>query len=218
MRYLILFLSFNLFAMTNYVPEDKSYGAFALKEACEKMTNKTCYPFNVKTDNPEIMIVQDVNVNDLEKPIYAKATNETPCKIYPVYAEEGKEPNLDDCRLLIRSENIGTEENPDYINPLCDDRSYYALYAEVTKDVYNAYCTKLLGYEQKIEKQLLEDAALKAAKEQEAATKAAFEAAKKSAIDQAKADIQNARGKVGTMNNAAKDALIENILTVIGMQ
>jgi hypothetical protein len=208
MKYLILFLSFNVFAMTNYVPEDKSIGAFSNKETCEKISNKECYPFNVQTDNPEIMLVKEIEVNDYSRPIYATKTDVTPCKIYKDYIDPTtEEVQKDDCRLLVAYD----EKEP----TLCTDKTYYPLYAEKEKDVYEAYCTKLLGYEQKIEKRLLEDATLKAAKDAEKAQLEAQEALKQQNIEAAKQALKTAKGNVESLSQRDLAALIEKIILLL---
>jgi len=213
MKYLILFLSFNLFATVNYVPEVKNNTTYFLQETCEKETSQKCYPFNVEKD-VETMLVKDVEVDDTDKPIYAAATDKKACKVYKDYINElSEKPEDDDCRLLIAYKEV----SEGVIEPeLCTDKTYFPVYAEKEKDVYEAYCTKLVAYQQKIVKQLVEDAALKAAKEEAKALKIAEEKAKEDAIKAAKEALKNAKGKIKNMSKDELNALIENILIVIG--
>lgn len=216
MRYLILFLSFNLMAMINYTPEDKSLGAFASQKTCEIESGLKCYPFDAKLDNPEIMSVQDVEVDNPKDPIYALKENATSCKIYPVYSEEGKEPQADDCRYLIRNENIGSEEEINLVYPLCSKPDFYALYVDNKDGTYEAYCTKFLGYGKMIAKRLLEDATLKAAKEAAEAQKLAEDQAKELEKSDALNFVKEKKGSVDKLSKADLDLLIEKILILLG--
>jgi hypothetical protein len=216
MRYLILFLSFNLMAMINYTPEDKILGAFISQKTCEIKSGLKCYPFDAKLDNPEIMSVQDVEVDNPDDPIYAVKENATSCKIYPVYAEDGKEPHTDDCRYLIRSENIGTEETPNIVYPLCSKADFYALYVDNKDGTFEAYCTKLLGYGKMTVPKLLPDADLIAAKEAKEAQDLAEKQAKEQAKNEALTYIGEKKGNVDKLSQSEMNVLIEKILILLG--
>jgi hypothetical protein len=180
---------------------------------CEKEEKEKCY--DIEKCSPFVCTIQDVEVDDPEKPIYATKENATSCKIYEVYSEEGKEPHTDDCRYLIRSENLGTEETPNIVYPLCTKPDFYALY--VDKDgTFEAYCTKLLGYGKKIEKRLLEDADLKAAKEAQEAQELAEKQAKEQAKNEALTYIGEKKGNVDKLSQSEMNVLIEKILILLG--
>jgi hypothetical protein len=207
MKYLILFLSFNLFATVNYVPEVKNNTTYFLQETCEKETSQKCYPFDVKKD-VEVMLVKEINVDDYSKPIYAAKTDVTPCRIYKDYIDPTtEEVQKDDCRLLVAYD----EKEP----TLCTDKTYYPLYAEKEKDVYEAYCTKLVAYEQKIVKQLVEDATLKAAKELKELEDAQAKAQKKAEKNEVKQAIEAAKGNINKMSQQELAAIIEKIIILL---
>lgn len=174
LAFLSVLLCFSdLYAYINYTPEDKSIGAFADKVKCETISGKKCLPFDPAKINPETSLAKDVEVDDPEKPIFAARTNETDC----IQCNELPCPE-DSCSVLSQRKNIGTEEDPEYIYPLCDDPTYFTVWAKKSDfglgEGYFVYCTKHLGYEKKTVKKLVEDAQLKAqweaakqAKEQE---------------------------------------------------
>jgi len=215
MKYLILFLSFNLLAMTNYVPENKGNTTYTDQGVCQLKSGQTCYPFDSSRDL-EVMLVKDIQVDNPEKPTYAARTDETDC----VLEENVEAYGLNDCRSLTAIVNQGTEEQPDYVHVLCSDKTYYSVYAD-KKDFglgegYFAYCTKLLGYEQKTVKQLLVDPALEAVKLAAKQAEEAAQLAKKQAYDAAKEAVKSAKGKIKNLSKDELNALLEQILILLG--
>jgi hypothetical protein len=182
--------------LTNYMRLDE----------CEKEQGKKCY--SASECSPFICTIQDVQVDDYSKPNYAAKTDVTPCRIYKDYIDPTtEEVQKDDCRLLVAYD----EKEP----TLCTDKTYYPLYAEKEKDVYEAYCTKLLGYEQKIEKRLLEDATLKAAKELKELEDAQAKAQKKAEKNEAKQAIEAAKGNIDKMSQQELAAIIEKLIILL---
>jgi hypothetical protein len=221
MKYLILFLGFNLFA-ANYMSkgdiEKANQGlngttTYTSLKSCLDKKGEACH--KIDSCAPSICSVQDTEIDDTEKPIYAKSTDNTPCNIYEDYINELTEaPQEDDCRLLISSENVGTEEEPKFEYTLCKDKTYYALYAE-TEEGYEAYCTKLMGYKKKIVEQLREDAALKAAKELKELEDAQAKAQKKAEKNEAKQAIEAAKGNIDKMSQQELAAIIEKLIILL---
>lgn len=221
MKYIpLILLIVPCIAMKNYIPETKGNSVWVEQGMCEKQSAKKCYPFEAGVDDVEVMLVKDVQVNDLDKPIYAARTNETDCKIYPQDPfEMGVEPEAlpaDDCRVLTANECTG--EFPDMVcaPTLCTDKSYYSLYADkkdfALGDGYFAYCTKLLGYEQKTVKQFIVDATLKAAKDARIAAEIAAKEAKKIADAALKADLKLKKDTWASLSKDDRDAAIKKIL------
>jgi hypothetical protein len=160
MKYLILtlvFLYVNLGA--------KNYISVQGLQDCKNGTPYKIYMrnatdrYNITGKDCETHTIQDVQVDDIDKPIYAARTNETDCQLYPEYDSQS-----DDCRFLTEIANIGTDEDPIYEPVLCTDKSYFPAYADKADFGlgvgFFAYCTKRVGYEQKTVKKLLPDQVL----------------------------------------------------------
>lgn len=226
MKYFILFFSINLIAMINYVPEDKSIGAFTSKKTCEMESSKECYPFNSLKDDPETMIVKDTQVDNPKDEKWALKEDFNDCKLYPEYMDKDGKVNLDDCRYLVRSENIGTEEIPTIVYPICTKADYIAKYAykknypstfpDITDDSLFAYCTKFLGYGKMTVKKLLSDQALVDAKNAKIAQELAEKQAKEQAKSEALTYIKEKKGNVDKLSKEDMNVLIEKILILIG--
>lgn len=187
---------------------------YAYLDDCIKEQNAECY--DVKNCPVDVCTIQDVQVDNPEKPIYAARTDETDC----VLEENVEAYGPNDCRSLTAIVNQGTEEQPDYVSLLCSDRTYYSVYAD-KKDFklgegYFAYCTKLLGYEQKTVKQLLVDPALEAAKLAAKQAEEAAQLAKKQAYDAAKLAVKDAKGKIKNLSKDELNALLEQMLILLG--
>ena len=189
MKYIILFLSFNLMA-ANWMSEehiqrvkDNVYpqSRYTSEGKCNVAQTTKCW--QIDGLDPVTHTIQDVEVDDTDKPIYAERTNETTCIIWEYV--DGEEPPANNCGTLTATVNVGTEEAPIYEPSLCTDKTYFATY-EAQGEGYVAYCSKLLGYDKKMVKKLLEDAALVSAKEAEEAAKEAEKLAK----EQEKAELE----------------------------
>jgi hypothetical protein len=175
LKYLILFLSLNLWAI-DYTNEMELAKGIEGKIYIQKKCPGVCYPVPRNcVIELDVCSVQEIQVDDPEKPLYANPTDSQECFLHELVEDEPLQ--ADDCRKLMEYEDIGTEENPIVQPKLCTDKTYYPLYAETAEGsgLYTAYCTKLIGYEQKTVKRLLEDATLRAAKDAAIAAKLAAE-------------------------------------------
>jgi hypothetical protein len=213
MKYLILCLGFLLISATNYIPENKGNVTYWLQEDCEKQSGQRCYPFD-SSEDLEIMLVKQIEIDDYDKPIYAARTNETDCKLY-----ETQEYPIDDCRAITQKVDIGIPEIPDYVYLLCTDKSYFAIFALKSDfglgEGYFAYCTKITGYQKKTIKTLVENSQLKADKEVRVAQELLEKQQKEQLITEARQKIKDAKGKIKNLSKSELDALIEQLLIML---
>lgn len=173
MRYLlILFLmSTYCYAIKNWVPENKGNTVYANYKSCVVKSGQECYSFNPIEKDLETLKVKEVQVDNPEKPIYAEKEDITDCVLHEYTGLENESVPENACQKLVGNINVGTEEDPVFEYPLCTNKDYKAAYGE-KKDLglegegYAAYCTKLLGYEQKTVKKLVIDQTLVTEKEE----------------------------------------------------
>jgi hypothetical protein len=195
-----------------------SYGT--LRECVSKHGQNNC--FDLAGRDISVTTLKIVEVDDASKPIYAAKTDVTPCKIYDTYLDElTGTVQKDDCRYLVRYEGKkpGDEiiERIEVINEpvLCTDKTYYPLYAE-TDTGYEAYCTKLLGYQKKEVELFVADQSLveqKKIKESELLKK---ELAKKASLDAAKNHLKQVQGSVENLSQKQIADLMEQIIILLG--
>jgi len=167
MKYLIIIFVPSFLYATSWINESELAKCHNNIPHDEYVLNQTGM---YKTQDCKIESIQDVQVDDPEKPIYAARTNETDCVVTECQDYTCDKPENDCSVLTAITCDYDSDLKP--INctcKLCSDSSYYALYAD-KKDFglgegYFAYCTKLLGFEQKTVKKLVLDPALKAAKD-----------------------------------------------------
>ena len=120
--------------------------------------------------------IEQIELDDTSKPIYGK-------KKSTVCIDESS------CYALIQPECETVDEVETCVN-YCDSEGD-GWYPIVAANYSEVYCSKHLGYEKKYIDQLVEDATLRAAHEQEKADKEAEKLAKKASKDAAKEVVKN---------------------------
>ena len=145
---------------------------FRLKDKCEAHYNAPC--FDITGKPIAYNKVKQIELDDTSKPIYEAKSNVQACEGQACY---------------------------ELIQPVCEDEvctnycpdTYQAYVNETQTEVY---CTKLTGYKQKKVDALVEDAALKAAYEQEKADKETAKQLKAAKKEAAKEWIKNCSEEV----------------------
>ena len=245
MKYIILFLSLNLFAAPFVSREhiedwhnkvERVYTSYGTEREC--IANHgvgNC--FNLRGRNINVVDIMEREVDDPKRPIYAAKTDITPCKIYDEYMDEDGKVSPDDCRLLVAfvempkqrgdlggiGDDLKEPKEPtekEMVPDLCSDKTYYPVYREldsVTKDGYRyeAYCTKLLGYEKKLVEVFDISPERVAAYEKKQAELEAKEEAIKIEREQARVHIESVKGDVEKLDARQLATLIEKILILL---
>jgi len=148
---------------------------------CKKHYKEKCFDITGKPIQYNKVI--QIEVDDTSKPIYSKeninaCNGEVDC--YDAIAPA--------CTPIVNTNSFATVADEVCVE-YCEDFPEHA--AIVSADFTEVYCTKLVGYQKKYFDKLVEDAALKAAYEQEKADKEAEKVAKKASKDAAKEILKN---------------------------
>ena len=125
---------------------------------CQTEKSEVCY--QIDSCSPSFCKPTDVEVDDTDKPIWATPENVQNCTTVEL------------CQSLIDTKEI---DNPSY-NPedpespakiwqfyCTNQESGYIPFYKAKGEIFEAYCTKITGYEKKIIQELREDATLKEA-------------------------------------------------------
>ena len=164
--------------------------SYAYQADCEKAEGEACYKINGK--NLQYHAVSDFEVDDLDKPLWSPKEAVEQC-----YSQS-------DCRAKLEDKDCSSsgEGYQKFIN----------------QDYTELYCTKIVGYNKRIEKRLAEDPTLKAAydAEQEHATQDAD--IKKQKKEQRKSDLKQCiKGMKGnSLNDNQFKKCVADMLREIG--
>ena len=178
---------------------------FRLKDKCEAHYNAPC--FDITGKPIAYNKVKQIELDDTSKPIYGKkkstvCIDESSC--YALIQPECETPEPictpqpdvceGDPEVCTPQEPVCVEQ-PEVCVNYCDSEGdgWYPIVAENFSEVY---CTKLTGYKQKNVDALVEDAALKAAHEQEKADKETAKQLKAAKKEAAKEWIKNCSEEV----------------------
>ena len=153
MKYLLLISTFLIspVASANWISEDglsdlhagNTYKVYRTKKGCKKRETSKCYKKENK--NLNYHVAKLVDVDDIEKPIYEAKSKVQSCS------------DKNDCFSKVSANCSG---DPLVCVHYCESESVDH-FIVVAKDYSEVYCTKLVGYKQKKERRLVEDATLK---------------------------------------------------------
>ena len=195
MKYLILiFITSLCFAgRGNYLAKEfinsgdtSGKPVFRLKDKCEAHYNAPCFDITGKPIAYNKVI--QIELDDTSKPIYEAKSNVQACEGQADCYEKKDKPYCQDMENVVGEiVNVCTS----YCGQFGAD-----LIAFINAEYTEVYCTKLTGYKQKNVDALVEDAALKAAHEQEKADKETAKQLKAAKKEAAKEWIKNCSEEV----------------------
>jgi len=153
---LTCFWSIAAFPCMNFIPESEAIKAIAMvpnagQIRCKSLPNEPCLCFD--GIDWETAIYKDVQEDDVERPIYAVENNVIGCA------------SREACQEIVETK-CPTEEG----NCLPGEQIHYctapdSAFIRPVGLAFEAYCTHIIGYEQKTVKRLMEDPIKKAAKD-----------------------------------------------------
>jgi len=157
MKYLLLFISFNLFAVNNYLicPDDICNYNKVYVNKC----NGACYKLDgICKEQPYLCLVKSSQIDNYNKPIFEYETDnkqwtfDSEAEAIKMISQDCHKENNDwvcdkRCRMI--------SDNEFKCDPLCKDGfSSYHKYIDLK---WRVYCAKIIGYEKDTVKKLLPD-------------------------------------------------------------